>query len=798
MKKLMIMAAFVAAGLLPQVGKAGSDHLNLWLLLSVENGDVDFIWPLGQYKHSDSWRFFPIIWDYGTFCVFPELWIGPDMFGVLPLVSRYDFSSGCVFPLAWWDFDKTSSFNTIFPLYWYNRYGNGNLTAWAGCGLAGFHQQHGSTDSHWLLPLYAKTRGGSFYSIPYTHRRMGGGGDETLFLAGLAGASRNGQGVSTEHWCFPIYSRYANGFTSLPYSFRRNADGSLKSWKSLLALSGGWQEPDAWNEIYLCGLAGRTEGRGNDFSSSWCVPLYYANTQGTVVTPVYGRTKNAQWGLPGWYKDADTFASPFWYHHLNAQGEMDQWLMPVLMSGSFSRDGVSRTGLFLNAAGWVSDDTGFFSSWCAPLYYADNEGLIITPLYGRNKTSQWCFPLWYNDANALYSPLWCTKKNGDGSLKAWFSPVLLSGCTTRQDGAHEARLLLGLGGAEWGGANGARSSWLFPLYYEDNGGSFVTPIAGRAGKKNWMLPLYWYDREDGDFVSLPYLRFQNDRRTSYVIPPLLSWYTAYEGGADERHALLLYGHKNNAEGKTIYDFLAPLYFYDGTSHDFRSLIYGRNSGSGKTWWMTPLVGTYSGTKSGGWFFPLFHRKADADYGRYGSCLDADCLSQEVMADSFSSKVTGSVLLGSDHDRTVKGYEMSRPAGQTWTKLYQVEETSKRGNKLVFNHTSDRTVFFDRQTGRRVDERMSSETMALGGLFSRTHKADTEAGTSHTRTRVLWKLWDREETDGHVTLDAFPGFSHESRKDGFSKTSFLWRFFRYERKPGEDPSIDLLYIPVWRP
>ena len=38
---------------------------------------------------------------------------------------------------------------------------------------------------------------------------------------------------------------------------------------------------------------------------------------------------------------------------------------------------------------------------------------------------------------------------------------------------------------------------------------------------------------------------------------------------------------------------------------------------------------------------------------------------------------------------------------------------------------------------------------------------------------------------------------DAKKDGYRKTSFLWRLFRYESDPGKGKKVDLLFIPVWR-
>lgn len=790
MKKLMMMTALAAASLLPQAAKADDAHLNLWPLLSVEDGEADFIWPLGHYESPREWRFFPIFKDHGLFCVFPELWFADDFFAVLPLIAKNDFGAGTLFPVLWWDLKGSDTWHSVFPLYYWHG-GGSSTTFWAGCGLLGFTTGEEGFKSHWALPLYAKTLDDALYTIPYSCVPDANGGESSLFFCGLGGYRRNEEGEVTKNWCFPLWGKTQDRFVSLPYSYTLKDDGSFKSWISPLVLSGGWEEDATWNEIYLLGLGGRTEAADRGFTSSWALPLYYANSEGTLVTPVYGQAPGAQWGLPGWYRDAHTFASPLWFHHTDGKDRLDRWMIPLLLSGGVYRDGSRTNGFLLNAAGWRTDDNGFAMSWCFPFYYADNDGTFITPLYGHNKTSRWCFPLWYSDETSVYSPLWCAQKDEDGSLERWFVPPLLSGCTTKKDGTHEARFLLGLGGAEWGGRSGTRSSWAFPFYYEDNDGTFVTPLCGRNGRTNWVLPLYFYDGDCGDFVSLPYMKLSHgDRSNTYAIPPLLSWYTAYKNGADERHALLLYGHKNDSRGDTEWDFLLPFYYYDGVSGDFRSLIYGRDSAEDRAWWLTPLVGTYTGEKSGGWIFPLFNRKKDATFDRDLGYLESETLPKEVMETSVRSKVTGSVLIGSDHDHSVSG----RSSGG----YYEMSESSKQGNRILFNHELDHRVSFDRTTGKRVGESINSETTALCGLFHREHEANTLKGTSHTHTRVLWKLWDREETNGDVMLDAFPGFSHESKKDGSSKTSFLWRFFRYEHDPKKGTSVDLLFIPVWRP
>jgi len=809
MKKL-IVASMMAALFAPMVSRAVEDRLNLWPIMGYDDGALDVIWPLGHFKDSDEWRIFPIIRNRDMFCVFPEFWFMDSGFIVFPLAAEYDFSEGTLFPIVWWDLDGSGVTHSVFPAYYYH--GRDYATTfWAACGLVGYNR-YKTEMSHWLLPLYVKSPR-NFYSIPYSHVREGDA-SSSYFLAGMGGLTWDEDGAVTENWLFPLWHKDRWSFTTLPYHCKWNNDGDITSWLSILALSGGWQEGSWQKGRYLLWLAGRNRNGADGSRESWCAPLYYANSSGTLVTPVYGQTGEAKWGLPGWYSDAHTFASPLWYHHTGSDDLIDQWLMPLLLSGGVYRDGIRKNGFLLNAAGFMSDDKGYAASWCMPFYFGDNDGTFITPLYGRNKSSQWCFPLWYSDERSLYSALWCHTKDSDGSLKSWTVPLLLSGGRTKSDGSREADVLLGLGGATWGGKDGARSSWAFPFYYENSDGAFVTPLFGKGRESTWILPFFYADRKS--FVSLPYAHDRNEieKTDTYIIPPLLSGFTRHDNGRTDVSTLLLYGHSTSGSGKARYDYLFPLYYYNGENGNFTSILYGsRNRGAYTSRWLaTPLAGIRTGSKTGGWLFPLFNRTKDASFDADLARLDAPTLSEditfrsEVTSSSNSvgevscwtntyasvrvdSRISGSVLLGSDHDQSVHGYLGGNE--------YRLSYNSKQGNRLFFNNETTRRVTYDVPTRRRVNEENKTESMLLCGLFYREHESDIRAATSHTHTRVLWKLWDREETNGDVAIDAFPGFTYDSKTNGYSKTSFLWRFFRWENDPEKGTKVDLLFIPVWR-
>jgi hypothetical protein len=86
------------------------------------------------------------------------------------------------------------------------------------------------------------------------------------------------------------------------------------------------------------------------------------------------------------------------------------------------------------------------------------------------------------------------------------------------------------------------------------------------------------------------------------------------------------------------------------------------------------------------------------------------------------------------------------------------------------------------------------------LYDYTHTVtpaqDNSGVDDYSRSRVLWRLWHSERSNGDVSVDVFPAITYDRKTDGFKKISFLWRFFRYERSK-DGTKLDLLFIPVKR-
>ena len=764
MKRLMIAAMAVATACATCESRADENRLNLWPLVGYNDGALDFIWPLGHFKDSDEWRFFPIIRDRGLFCIFPELWFTDDGFAVLPLAAEYDFGRGTLFPVLWWDFEGSDITHSVFPAYYYHG-GKYGTTFWAACGLAGFKSDKGKVFHHRFLPLYYWDRG-DFFSIPYSRYRSGGH-LKSRFFFGLAGCDSDANGDYEASWLFPLYAHDKANDEFLTPLFGKTKDAN-------------WLIPFYYHDesLTLTPLFGKT------VEANWTLPLYYKDKE-KFLTLIGGKSGDADWVVPFYWRDKRTFASlPYW-RQLGSDGEIDRAFSLPLLSG-YERDdkaGDRLLYLLMGLGGHVWNDATGGASWVFPLFYSDRES-FYTLLYGHNPSRRWLLPVYFEGPERMYvTPLYGRDKKTGGD-------------------------------------------WLIPLYYR-NKESFITPLYGRSGDADWLFPLYC--RDESQFNTLVYSHWNDAKKGTrgFFSLPLLSGANWETNSCDKTWFTLagLVGGSSNASGSHKANWALPLFVRE-ENESFYSIPFGWSgggSGCTNTYFAAGLAGMKSGRKEGGWLFPLFNREKDASFDKDHARLDSRTIPEDitfkdvvhswtnkagkveswtnfVASVDVSSHIRGSVLLGSDHDSSVRGRigeRRGKHGGRGDRKTYELEEHSKQGNRIIFNRESSRTVSYDIDSRERLGERTSSETMALCGLVYDKRKCDSVAGTSNARTRILWKLWDREEREGNVTVDAFPGFTYDSKTNGSSKTSFLWRFFRYENDPEKGKKVDLLFIPVWR-
>jgi hypothetical protein len=427
-------------------------------------------------------------------------------------------------------------------------------------------------------------------------------------------------------------------------------------------------------------------------------------------------------------------------------------------------------------AGCDSNTNGDYrASWLLPFYRHDKNS-FITPLFGKTREADWVVPLYGRDESTFVSLPYCRQLGADGEIDSAFSLPLLSGYERdHKSGDRLLYLLMGLGGHVWNDKTGG-ASWVFPLFYKDRE-SFYTLLYGRNPRRTWLFPVY-FDGEECTYITPFYGRNKRDG-SDWLIP-------LYYRDEDS-FISPLYGKSGDA------DWLFPLYCRKA-GQSFCSIPYGWSGGGSaytNTYFAAGLAGLKSGRKEGSWMFPFFDYRKDADFGEKEAWLDEarlpECASNYVLASNAKTH-----LLVFDNDKSVYGQV---PYGVT--NRYEMTEWHKLGNRLVFNHESKRKVCFDTATRDKVSDSEEDDTSFLILLYNGEHRSDRMKGTTYTSHRVLWKLWDWEEEDGDVALDVFPGFTYDSKKNGYSKTSLLWRFFRYENDPEKGKKVDLLFIPVWR-
>lgn len=707
------------------------------------------LWPVAYWREPVG----SVAWPLVSF--------GNDHFALRPLYSQYKKSGmgeydeyNVLWPIA--QFDTEDSDYRIFPFFWGSDYSKDPYfclfpAVWYNDEFAGVFPFFWSTDKSnggfCLFPLFwAETlsyRDGFWHTLfpLYYYKSYEAEGDslsESRFwtLCGLAGYNRRG-GEFKDHRFWPFYQWERGNFYSIPYA-RYQRGSTIK------------------HRLFL-GLAGNDFNTSGDYMASWVFPLYYHNrNKEEFLSPLYGSSKDSSWLLPLYYRDSKKFITPIYGKTENAN-----WTIPL-----YYKD---NEKLITALGGWNKD-----MYWLIPLYYKDKDS-FITPLCGRDGDNEWLLPLYIRDktkfSTALFSK-WNDEKKGE---KGFFSLPILSG-------------------ANWS-TNSEKSYWY--------------ALAGLAGSKTdatgkdssqWAFPVFLRDKDKG-FYSLLY-----------------SW---KGGGTTQTNRYFACGLAGTRSNKTEGGWLFPVFDYK-KDKSFNSLLYSWDGGgTSKTnsYYALSIAGKRSGSETGWWLFPFYNKKKDADYDKEYSYLDMDKLPEEIKiwdavytnwiwnakkecreiksielikkGTYFYSYNKADLCLVSDNDRNVSG---SVP----WKgKEYKITYKHDQGNRLVYRYEGERNVTFDISTRKKISDVEEGESSLFFFLYNASHKRNRMTNKSYASRKVLWKLWDWEEENGDVSLDVFPGFTYDSKTNGYTKTSFLWRFFRYQSDPKEGTSVDILFVPVWR-
>ncbi len=425
-----------------------------------------------------------------------------------------------------------------------------------------------------------------------------------------------------------------------------------------------------------------------------------------------------------------------------------------------------------------------------PLFYRDRDSLL-TPFYG------------YIDDDHFYSPLWVSEHDRETNEDFWCVPPLLSWGTSDRD-EWTQRYLFGLCGREGKGSD--TTSWLFPLYYSDKD-RFVTPLYGQTAKSNWCVPL-WY-KDERKFVSLLWYWDWGDDSDTYVVPPLLSWVkSSSKGNKKMRFLLGLGGVNTTGDDEIDCSWAFPLYYNDDNS--FVSLLFGHVKDAFT--YVTPLFGvTHREHKKGGWLWPFFGWKSDDRMEDAEAMLDAPTLDPKLKLEKHVSEWNGKkhqwhTIKGVDSYVSDSSWRLSGLSTSDRTiswhasddgKVVTAEDESDFGNFFAYTSEKSRTVKFDAKTREKLSDEENGESGIFCNFFWHS-KHEASKGHEYDMKSILWRFWHYEKLNGDVTVDSFPFFTYDSKTNGYSKTSLLWRLFRNEYDPKEDKrKVDVLFVPVWR-
>ena len=427
---------------------------------------------------------------------------------------------------------------------------------------------------------------------------------------------------------------------------------------------------------------------------------------------------------------------------------------------------------------WNGD--GYNSLFPLWIYRGSNNARHLSVLSGaagvsseKEREANWCFPLWYwNSGGTFMTTLFGCWENG------WALPPLFSWGESETNGNWKARFLLGLGGAT---KRGCRfEHWAFPLYNREE---YVCNDTNLVRKTHLLMNLAGW-KSDCDEI-----------KSSYAFP--------------------LYGWERDKR------LLTPLFYWNEDGSIFTPLG-GRTVDCGGTTnlYFTPFVRMTFGNETGGMVFPLWNHKERRDFREKTELLDGECLPDDIRFwtsietnrvwnmekkcyDSVTSSCRRATAVYSedktdwlllfpwnDYVRGTLGY-CSR------TNSYCLTRRINRGTSLLCKYEWTREATYSALDRSKQSDTENSDASFLIWLYNYKHENDLMKSDAYTQHRVLWRLWDWEEKNGDVTLDVFPGFTYDSKTNGYAKTSFLWRLFRYENDPEKGTAVDLLFIPVWR-
>ena len=405
------------------------------------------------------------------------------------------------------------------------------------------------------------------------------------------------------HMFFPLYycDEEEDTFLSLLYAHGRD-------WYAIPPLLSWWND-DGSGRILL-GLGGWDDSR------AWAFPLFYRDAATDTLATLIWATQAGHWSaippLLSWWTDDGSGRVLL---GLGGWDDSRAWAFPLFYANE--EDDTFLSLLYAQGSDWSAIPP--LLSW----WNDDGSGRVLLGLGGWDESRAWALPLFYRDAasETLVTPLWAKQAEHWSAI-----PPLLSWWNRNPTSGESSLYLLGgLAGFE------PDTDWIFPLYYRDKENdtllslpyahgrdwSAIPPLlswwendgSGRVllglggwddnWERHWVFPFYTRNAANGSFGSLLYAQGPG----WHVIPPLL---TKWDDKGTGR-ALLGLGGWGPDES-----WFFPLWYHD--SDEFLTPLWGRSSWGVDhfTYWLTPLFGTRSGSKTGSWLFPLWDIEHFAD------------------------------------------------------------------------------------------------------------------------------------------------------------------------------------------
>lgn len=523
-----------------------------------------------------------------------------------------------------------------------------------------------------------------------------------------------------------------------------------------------------------------------DYGEWGAWPLFMDYSDQLVVLPfVIAKDFGGGAVLPLAYADwkgSHTFSTvfPLYYRDANDEGDSLFWAVAGL-------------------AGWTAKNHKLDSHWLLPLWIRSVSGRSAVLLAGLagwdygddSDKTDWLFPFWIRGKDFFWSIPWYCGYDGKGAVDEWFSLPLLSWC--KGDEMHITPL------AGWTD----HAHWFAPFYYWNDSGIFCTALYGRTKTSSWLLPFYHKD-EDGLRTLLLYYRDADN-----FLSPLYS-------RIDGKNVFLLGMAGFDRSSKHPEDWILPLWYRNGKI--FASIPYGsvkreRELGSSTVeWWGLPLFTTESGCTSGFGIHPVVACSRDNILDTLETLSNAERLDGMPLKDIVAK---GRVyakeslewlfgLAGSEHSILLSASNIPSFSFDGEGGLVKgnggggltICEEFETGNIVFLKSYRRRYVSFDSSTLERTTEREWGYSHFLGIIWDKTWSKERGKYEEYEAS-LLWRLWHSKSKDGNTTTDVFPFLSFERRADGYSKTSFLWRFYRNEKKADGTREVDFLFLPVWR-